>query len=72
MSSDYTDDSPATAQQKCDWRVAKFKDETWKEQGFDTMLNETLVNSWVNPTRRLLDADYVYHLIYVEPPSDGY
>lgn len=35
-------------------------------------MDETLVNSWVNPTRKLLDTDYVPHLTYFEPPSDGF
>lgn len=33
---------------------------------------ESLINSWVNPTRRLLDHDYRPILTYAEPPSDGY
>ena len=72
MSSDHSDDYSTTAQKKRDWRAAKFADEIWKEQGFDTTFDETLINSWENPTRRLLDADYVPHLTYAEPPSDGY
>lgn len=31
-----------------------------------------LINSLVNPTHRLLDTNYVPHLTYVEPPSNGY
>lgn len=72
MSFDHSDDSPITTQRKKDWRPAKFADEIWKEQGFDTSFDETLINSWVNPTRRLLDAYYVPHLTYAQPPSDGY
>ena len=72
MSSDHTDDSPATAQKKQDWRAAKFVNEIWREQGFDTTFNGTLINSWVNPTHRLIYANYVPVLTYVKPPSDGY
>ena len=36
------------------------------------MIDESLINSWVNPLRRLLDEDYTPHLTYAEPPSDGY
>ncbi|CAI9271644.1 unnamed protein product [Lactuca saligna] len=71
-SSDHSDDSLATTQRKRDWRVAKFADEIWKEQGFNTSFDETLINSWVNPTSRLLDVDYIPHLNYVQPTSDGY
>lgn len=35
-------------------------------------MDETLINSWVNPTRMLLDEDYRSVLTYVEPPEDGY
>ena len=35
-------------------------------------MEETLINSWVNPHRRLQDEDYVPHLTYAEPPPDGY
>lgn len=57
MSSDQSNDSLETTQRKRDLRAAKFADEIWKEQGFDTSFDETLINSWVNPTRRLLDED---------------
>lgn len=58
MFSEHSDDSPATAQRKYDWREAKFVEQIWRAHGFDTMMVKSLVNSWVNPTRRLLDDDY--------------
>lgn len=45
MSSDHSNDSPATTQKKRDWRASKFADENWKELGFDTTFDETLINS---------------------------
>ena len=39
---------------------------------FDTIMDESLISSWINPHRRLLDDDYTPHLTYAEPPSDGY
>ena len=72
MSSASSTDSPATAQRKHDWKAAKLAELIWRECGFDTMIDESLINSWVNPLRRLLDEDYTPHLTYAEPPSDGY
>ncbi|CAI9302452.1 unnamed protein product [Lactuca saligna] len=72
MSSDHSNDSPTTTQKKKYWRAAKFADEIWKEQGFDTTFDETLINSWVNSNCRLLDADYVPRLTYTVPPSESY
>lgn len=72
MLSDHTDDYPATAQKKQDRRAAKFADEIWRAQGFDTTFDETLIKSWVKPTLRLLDSDYIPILTYAEPPFDGY
>lgn len=63
---------PTIAQKKQDWRAVKFVDEIWRAQGFDTTFDESLINLWVNPTRRLLDSDYILVLTYAEPPSDGY
>lgn len=40
--------------------------------GLDIQMYEALVNSWVNPTRRLLDKDYIPYLMYVETPIDGF
>lgn len=39
---------------------------------FDIRMDETLVISWVNPIRRVLDTDYVPHLTYIEPPCDRF
>ena len=36
------------------------------------MINDSLINSWVNPLCRLLNEEYTPHLTYSEPPSDGY
>ena len=72
MSSDYTSDSPDIIQRKRNWRAVKFAEQIWKEHGFDTTLDETLISSWVNPIRRLLNDDYRPILTYVKPPSDGY
>ena len=72
MSSPSPTDSPTTAQKKRDWRSAKLAEEIWRLSGFDTVIDETLINSWVNPHRRLQDEDYIPHLTYAEPPSDGY
>ena len=72
MSSLSSIDSPTTAQRKKDWRAAKLGEEIWRLCGFDTVMDETLIKSWVNPHRGLLDEDYVPHLTYVEPPTDGY
>lgn len=44
----------------------------WREHGLDTTMDETHINSWVNPTRRLLNEDYMSVLTYDEPPEDGY
>lgn len=41
-------------------------------QGFDTSIHASLITSWVNHIRRLLDSDYVPHLKYSEPPSTTY
>ena len=35
-------------------------------------MDESLINSWINPHCRLLDNDYKPYLTYAEPPSDGY
>lgn len=70
--SNHSDDSPTTTQRKRVWRVTNFVDEIWKEKGFETSYDETLINSWVNPTRGILDADYVPHITYAQPPSHGY
>ena len=72
MSTERSPASPATAQRKQDWKPAKLSELIWRECGFDTMIDESLINSWVNPHRRLLDEDYTPHLTYAEPPSDGY
>ena len=72
MSSASSIDSPAIAQRKHDWKAAKLAELIWRECGFDTMIDESLINSWVNLHRRLLDEDYTSHLTYVEPPTDGY
>ena len=53
-------------------RAAKFAKQIWRAYGFDTTMDESLINSWVISTRRLLDDDYRPILTYVEPPSDGY
>ena len=71
MSSEHSNDSPATAQRKRDWRAPKFAELIWRARGFDTMMDEYLVNCWVNPSHRLLDDDYRPILTYVEPPSNG-
>lgn len=72
MPSEHSDDSLATVQWKKDWRVAKFAKQIWREHGFDTTMDKSLINSWVNPTQRLLDDDYKPYLMYAEPPSNGY
>lgn len=72
MSSEHSYDSPATKQRKADWKAAKFAEMIWRERGFDTTMDETVINSWVNPTRRILDADYTPVLTYADPPTDGY
>lgn len=35
-------------------------------------MDESLIISWVNPTRGIIDNDCRPILTYVEPPSDGY
>lgn len=35
-------------------------------------MDETMINSWVNPLRRLQDDEYKPYLTFAEPPSDGY
>ena len=72
MSSEHSDDSLATGQRKCNWRASKVAEQIWKAHGFDTMMDESLVNSWVNLTRRLSDDDYRTFLTYTKPPSHGY
>lgn len=72
ISSDHTHDSLATRQRKAYWRAVKFTEQIWKEHGFDITIDETLINSWVNPIQRIIDGDYRPILNYAEPPSDGY
>lgn len=72
MSSYQTYDSPITTQKKDDWRAAKKVDYICQTQGFDIRMDKTLVHSWVNPTRRLLDSDYVPHLMYAKSPTIGF
>lgn len=72
MSSEHTNDSPATWQRKTDWRATKFAEKIWKEHGFDTTMDETLINSLFNPTRRLLEDDYRPILTNSKPASDRY
>lgn len=72
MSLDHTNDSPTTRQRKSHWRAAKFAEKIWKEHGFDTTIDDTLIKSWVKPIWLLLDDDNRPILTYVEPPSDGY
>ena len=72
MSSDHSNDSTATKQKKADWRSAKFAEMIWRENGVDITMDESLINSWVNPHKRLQDDDYKPNLTYVEPPIDGY
>ena len=72
MSSLSSNDSPTTAQRKRDWKAAKLVEEVWRLCGFDTIMDESLINSWVNPHRRLLDDDYIPHHTYAKPSLDGY
>lgn len=58
MSSDHTNDSHATKQRKANWRATKLAEQIWRDNGFHTTMNETIINSWINPTRRLLDEEY--------------
>lgn len=72
MSFVHSSNSLATRQKKREWRDAKFAEQIWREHGFVTTMDESLVHSWVNPTCMILDDDYKPILTYVEPPSDGY
>lgn len=72
MSSEHSNDSPTTKRKKADWKAAKFVELILRENRFDITMDESLVNSGINPHRRLLDDDYKTYLTFVEPPSDGY
>ena len=72
MSSPSSNDSPATTQRKNDWKADKLAEEVWRLCAFDTIMDESLIISWINPHRRLLDDDYTPHLTYAEPLSYGY
>ncbi|CAI9274833.1 unnamed protein product [Lactuca saligna] len=64
ISSEHSNNSPATRKKKRDWRVAKLVYKILHAQGVDTTFDETLIISWINPCRRLQDEDYVPHLTY--------
>lgn len=72
MSSEHSTDSPPIIQWKKDWRATKFNEQIWREHEFDTTMDESLINSWVNHMRRLLDDDYKPYMTFAESPSDGY
>lgn len=72
VSSEHSNDSPATRQRKKDWKAANFAELIWREHGFDKTIDETLINSWINPMQRLLDDEYKLWMTFVDPPSDGY
>lgn len=72
MSPKHSTDSPVTHHRKKHWTVEKFAKMIWREHGFDTMMDETLINLWVNPTRRFLDEDYRLVLTFGGPPADAY
>lgn len=46
-------------------------EEIQKTQGFDIQMNESLIQSQVNPIQKLTYEDYVHHLTYFEPLTDG-
>lgn len=72
MSLEKSDGSPITKQKKDDWRVAKMIEYVYQTQVFDIRMDETLVQSWVNPMQRFLDSYCIPHLTYVEPSTDGF
>lgn len=72
MSDDNSNDATVTRKRKVDWRTTKFSEDICKAQRFDTKIIETLIQTWLNPFRTLVDKDYVPHLTYSEPQTDIY
>lgn len=70
MSSDKSNESPTASQRKANWRATDLAEEVWNALGFNIQMDESMIRSWVNPFRKLVDKDYVRHLTYVAPQSD--
>lgn len=67
MSNDNSYNSPKTRQKKADWRAAKIVEYIYQTHGFDLRMDESIINSWFNLIRKIMDSNHVPRLTHSKP-----